>query len=285
MKKIYTAILGLFVALASFAQKPVVIIDYFTSSSTNLKSGVSAIRSQVISGIAETSRVNLIDVESESSLTLEASRRSSERALYDNTARMGVMKTLGAQYIITGAVSKVSADKKVTSSGVKYYTGNVVFSLKVVKAEDGTLVGSETYSYSGLTGGVGSTSEEAILSTIEKAGRVMDVFVSKYFKIFGSIVEMGEMKNGKAKSCYVSLGSGAGTNKGQRFDVFEVRTIAGRETTHKIGVLSVVEVVAYDLSTCKFTSGANEILEAFRAGRELRISTKESVGEGFKSLL
>ena len=275
MKRIYPVLIGLFCCILASAQKPVVVIDYFTSPSSCSKSGVSSIRNQVISGLTETNRVNLIDVEAESSLRLEASRRSTEQALHDNTARMGIMKTLGANYIITGVVSKVSADKKVTQHGVTYYTGNVVFSLKVMRVEDGTLVGSETYSNSGITGGMGSSADDAILATIQKANRYMKVFVSKYFKIIGTIVEMGEMKGGKAKSCYVSLGSDAGAHKGQKFEVYEIKTIAGRETTHLVGMVAVEEVVAPDLSNCKFVSGAGDILAAFQAGRELRIQTKE----------
>ena len=76
MKKFSMLLLAVCVSVSAFAQKPVVIIDYFTSPSCT-EAGVSALRSQVIAGITETNRVNLIDVESESSLALEANRRSS----------------------------------------------------------------------------------------------------------------------------------------------------------------------------------------------------------------
>ena len=273
MKKILFALLAFVFTVSAFAQKPVVVIDRFTYPS-NLKSGAASIRGQVISGITETNRVQLIDVESESALATEVARRSTERAIDDQTARIGVMKTIGAHYIITGTVSQISADKHVTEIGT-FYTGNVVFTLRVMNVEDGTLVGSETYSNSGLTGGKGTSKEDAILATIKKASRFMKGFVSKYFKIEGTIVEMGEMKGGKPKSCYVNLGADAGAVKGQKFEVYEVKTVAGREIVHQIGALVVMEVVASDLSDCKFASGAEEILQAFKEGRELRILTKE----------
>lgn len=276
MKKIVCSIATALMCLCAYAQKPVVVVDYFTSPSCT-DAGVSALRGHVIAGLTATNRVNLIDVETEASLSLEADRRSSEMAMEDQTARLGAMKTLGANYIVTGVASKIGADKRVTDEGSVYYNGNVVYSLKVVNAEDGTLVGAESYTYSDLTGSTGSTSEEATVSTLRKAEKDMKVFVSKYFKVKGVIVEMGEMKGGKAKNCYISLGAASGVEKGQKCEVFEVKTIAGREAETQIGVLSIEEVMADDLSNCKFVSGAKEIVAAFQAGHELRLVTKEKV--------
>lgn len=274
MKKLSMLFVAVCVSVCAFAQKPVVVVDYFTSPSCT-ESGVSALRSHVITGLSETGRVNLIDVQSESALVLESNRRSSELALEDQTARMGAMKTLGANYIITGVASKIGADKKTTDSGTTYYTGNVVYSLKVVNVADGTLVGAETYTYADLTAGNGSTSEEAIVATLQKTKRAMKTFVSKYFKVEGVLLEMGEMKGGKAKSCYISLGSASGVVKGQKCDVFEVKTIAGHTAKTLIGSLAIEEVLADALSNCKFVSGAKEIVEAFQAGHDLVVVTKE----------
>ena len=274
MKKIFISLLGMCLCVSAFAQKPVVVVDYFTTASCTA-AGVSALRSQVIAGLSETNRVNLIDVETEASLTLEVGRRASELALEDQTARMGQMRVLGANYLISGVVSKMGADKKTMEDGKVYYTGNVVYSLKVVNAEDGTLIGAETYTYADLTGATGSTPEEATVNTLKKAQRSMEVFVSKYFKVEGTVVEMGEMKGGKPKNCYISLGSEDGIEKGQRCEVFAVKRIAGREARTMVGVVVVDEVVAADLADCKFVSGAKEIVDAFQAGQELVIVTKE----------
>ena len=102
-------------------------------------------------------------------------------------------------------------------------------------------------------------------------------FVSKYFKVSGAIVEMGEIKGGKAKTCYINLGTSTGVSKGTKCEVYEVKTIAGREAKVLIGTLTVEEVVADDLSSCKFVSGAPEILKAFQDGHPLTIVTKEKV--------
>ena len=69
MKKLYLALLSAFLCVSAFAQKPVVVVDYFTSPSCT-EAGVSALRGHVIAGLAETERINIIDVESEASLAV-----------------------------------------------------------------------------------------------------------------------------------------------------------------------------------------------------------------------
>lgn len=284
MKK---ALLTLFlssVCSIAFAQKSVVIIDYFTNTASVDKSDASMLRSKVIDGINAINRVNLIDVESEATLALEASRRNSEMALEDKTARAGVMKTLGANYAIYGSVSKMDADYKTSDSG-SYYVGNIAYSLTVINLENGTVLGTKSFTYTGLTGNTGSSRNEAIVSTLNRVKQSMDNFVNEYFKLSGTIVEMKEAnkKGDQAKSVYISLGSDSGMAKGQLLEVFEVKMIAGKEAEINVGNLKVDEVVAGDLSDCSVTKGGKEIMTAFKAGSELRIKTRKD--SGFTSFL
>lgn len=284
MKK---ALLTLFlssVCSIAFAQKSVVIIDYFTNTASVDKSDASMLRSKVIDGINAINRVNLIDVESEATLALEASRRNSEMALEDKTARAGVMKTLGANYAIYGSVSKMDADYKTSDSG-SYYVGNIAYSLTVINLENGTVLGTKSFTYTGLTGNTGSSRNEAVVSTLNRVKQSMDNFVNEYFKLSGTIVEMKEAnkKGDQAKSVYISLGSDSGMAKGQLLEVFEVKMIAGKEAEINVGNLKVDEVVAGDLSDCTVTKGGKEIMTAFKAGNELRIKTRKD--SGFTSFL
>ena len=284
MKK---ALLTLFlssVCSIAFAQKSVVIIDYFTNTASVDKSDASMLRSKVIDGINAINRVNLIDVESEATLALEASRRNSEMAIEDKTARAGVMKTLGANYAIYGSVSKMDADYKTSDSG-SYYVGNIAYSLTVINLENGTVLGTKSFTYTGLTGNTGSSRNEAVASTLNRVKQSMDNFVNEYFKLSGTIVEMKEAnkKGDQAKSVYISLGSDSGMAKGQLLEVFEVKMIAGKEAEINVGNLKVDEVVAGDLSDCSVTKGGKEIMTAFKAGSELRIKTRKD--SGFTSFL
>ena len=262
--------------LAAFAQKPVVLIDYFEAPQSVTAAGVTAVRSAVIAGINQMNRVQLIDVETESSLNMEGIRRSKESAIADETARLGAIRTLGANYIIRGTVSNVSGEYHKTDNG-SYYNGNIVFSLSVVNVENGVTVGTKNITYAGLTGNVGSTADEAVVSTLGRVKQSMDNFVNEYFKIKGTVVEMKETnkKGDKATSLYISLGSDSGISKGQKFNVYQVKMIAGVESQEEIGSLTVEEVVAPTLSQCKVTKGGKEIMTAFRNGVEIRVETRK----------
>lgn len=276
MKRFILSVAMMVAGLAAFAQKPVVLIDYFEAPKSVTAAGVTAVRSAVIAGINQMNRVQLIDVETESSLNMEGIRRSKESAIADETARLGAIRTLGANYIIRGTVSNVSGEYHKTDNG-SYYNGNIVFSLSVVNVENGVTVGTKNITYAGLTGNVGSTADEAIVSTLGRVKQSMDNFVNEYFKIKGTVVEMKETnkKGDKATSLYISLGSDSGISKGQKFNVYQVKMIAGVESQEEIGSLTVEEVVAPTLSQCKVTKGGKEIMTAFRNGVEIRVETRK----------
>lgn len=270
MKQVISLCVAICFCICAAAQKPVVVVDHFTSASCKASDLIN-LRNHVITGIHETGNVNLIDVEAESTLAMEAVRRSSELSLADQTARIGAMKTLGADYVITGTAAKLGADKR----SKDYYTGNVVFTLKVVNTEDGTIVGAETYQYSDVSAGSASSADGALYETLRSVKNAMHAFVSKYFRLKGAIVELDEMKNGKLKTCYVSLGSSSGLKEGDELIVHEVKKIAGIEGREAVGKLKVEAIVADGLSRCRIAAGADDILTAFQAGHELSIEGKE----------
>lgn len=270
MKKLSSLLAALCICLCAAAQKPVVVVDHFTGSSCK-QADLINLRNHVISGIYENGTVKLVDVEAEEALSVEATRRASESSLADETARLGVMKTLGANYLVTGTASRLSADKKRSD----YYTGSVAFTLKVVNVEDGTLLGSESYQYSNLAAGSAQTADGALFATLAMVKNEMAVFTSKYFKAKGVIVELDDIKGGKPKTCYINLGSASGMENGTDLIVHEIRMIAGVEAREEIGKLKVETVLAEGLSKCKVTAGADQILEAFQAGHELCVEGKE----------
>lgn len=270
MKKTLIFLVALCSCICASAQKPVVVVDHFTS--TTCKAGdLENLRNQVITGIYETGSVTLVDIEAESTMTMEAERRSSELSLADETARIGIMKTLGANYVLTGTASKLSADKK----SADHYTGNVVFTLKVVNAENGTIIGAETYQYSDLSAGSGASADGALYETLAKVKNAMASFVSKYFKPKGAIVEIGDLKNGKPKTCYISLGASSGVKEGDTFIVHETKMVAATEVQEAVGKVKVETVLADGLSRCKISSGSEMILSAFQAGHELLVEGEE----------
>ena len=62
--------------------------------------------------------------------------------------------------------------------------------------------------------------------------------------------------------------------KGQQFDVFLVKTIAGKEAKTIIGRLKIEEVEGDEISLCKVTKGADMIKTALDENHVLLITSR-----------
>lgn len=285
MKKILLLVFCVLCSLTGVAQdieepkgKPTVFIDYFKRSADAPFAWVEGLRNSVIEGIHKMERVILIDVDAQDALRVESQRRSSENISSgdDNEMeRLAVMQELGAQYIITGQVSSMTATYKKDSNNKGYYAGSISYTLKVINPKDGTLLGTKTFQHSGLTGGTGGNKEEAIANTITSAVYSMRDFVDEYFKIEGTILEVSSEKKGKAEEVYINLGSANGVKVAQKFTVYSIREIAGREAKKEIGRLTVKAVEGEDISLCKVQKGEKEIMDAIRGEQIIKIISRE----------
>lgn len=283
MRKILLLVVCVLCSLAGYSQnfdepkgKPTVFIDYFKRSGDSPFAWVEGLRNTVIEGIQKMERVILIDVDAQDALRIEAQRRSSANISSgdDNEMdRLAVMEQLGAQFIITGQVSSMTAAYK-SKDGKSYYDGSVSYTLKVINAKNGTLVGTKTFQHSGLTGGTGANKEEAIANTITYAVHSMRDFVDEYFKMEGTILEVNSEKKGKAEEVYINLGTMHGVKDAQKFTVYVVREVAGREAKREIGRLTVKAVEGDDISLCKVQKGGEEIMKAIRDEQPIKIISR-----------
>ena len=271
MRKIVLLVLCVVYSLVGYCQnfdepkgKPTVFIDYFKRSSDAPFSWVEGLRNTVIEGIQKMERVILIDVDAQDALRIESQRRSSANISSgdDNEMdRLSVMEELGAQFIITGQVSSMTAAYK-TRDGKGYYDGSVSYTLKVINPKNGTLIGTKTFQHSGLTGGTGGNKEEAIANTIKRA-------------VYSMRLEVNSEKKGKAEEVYINLGSMNGVKAAQKFTVYAIREVAGREAKKEIGRLTVKAVEGDDISLCKVQKGGEEIMKAIRDEQPIKIVSRE----------
>ena len=111
----------------------------------------------------------------------------------------------------------------------------------------------------------------AIVSLSERITRYLNLKLP----LSANIVEGARDKKDKQKEVYIDLGAAEGGFKGLHFDVFTVRTVAGREAKKKIGRLKVTEVEGDDISLCKVQSGGRDIKTAIDAGEQLLIITTD----------
>ncbi len=267
-------------------EKPVVFVDYFDAPSNANKALIETLRGKVIEGIQETQRLQVIDVASHAELKDEAERRKSESAMGDITARTSEMRTLGADYIITGTIATMTATEQRDSDNKLYYKGSIHWTIKVIDAATGTLKTTQTFDHSGFTGSRGDTRDEAIAKTCDYAKNSMDNFVNETFPIEGLILKVETVKKDKAQTVYIDLGNAQGVTDGQRFNVFLETDIAGEIGRTEIGALSAKEVVSAQRTLCKVTKGGKEIQEAFQKGQKLIvISRKGTVIDSFTKSL
>lgn len=262
--------------------KPSVYIDYFTRSADVPFVWVEGLRNHVIEGIQKMDRVILIDVDSQSALRVEKERRESEDTSTgenNDMDRVAAMSQLGANYIIEGFVSSMSAKKEKLDDGSIYYSASVAYTLKVINPKDGTLVGTKTLKHGeGITDVcTGSTPDEAVSKACAKAVKAVREFVDENFKMEGTILEISAEKKGEAKELYISLGSDNGVGDGAFFAVFVSRQVAGRSSFKEIGRLKVKAVEGGDITLCEVKKGGKEIKDAVDAKQNVvvRLVPKE----------
>ncbi|WP_165045553.1 penicillin-binding protein activator LpoB [Dysgonomonas sp. ZJ709] len=284
MKNLLMSVLVLFVLTPPvFAQggKEIVYIENLSHTNNIGSSHVEGLRNKVIEGLVKTERVVVKDVNSEASLKREAQKQTEDAANVDESTLL-IMKNLNAKYLVQGHVTTLEPLKVTDSEGKISYRGSIVYALKIIDIQAGTMKGTESYTYAGsgsgiLATGTGDTPDKAIASTMNAVEKDMLKLVNKYFPIEGTILEVNAEKKGKATEVYIDLGTIAGMKKGQDFDVFMEREVAGRKSQKKIGELEVQVVEGDDISLCKVKKGGEEIKAAI--GEGLVVTIKSSYKE------
>lgn len=276
-KLVIFAILSLFF-MPVFAQddKPVVYIEYFARPGGLDPALVEALRSKVIQGIQETNRVTVIDVASKQGLNSEEERRKAESAMGDVTARTTEMRTLGANYIITGDVASMTAAERKDDKGNISYKGSVHWSIKVIDAATGTLKVAKTFAHEGFTGNTGDSRTAAISSTCNYAQHAMDDLVDDAFPIAGLILKVETVNKKGAQTVIIDLGTQAGVVKGQKFTIYLEADMAGEMALTEIGSLNAQEILSGKRSICKVIKGGDKVVKAMNNEQKLVIVSRKA---------
>lgn len=268
----------LFSATTLYSQgKEIVYVENFSYSNKIGSSYVESLRNKIIEGLVKTDRIIVKDVNSEASLQREKTKHTENAADVDE-ATLIQMKNLHAKYLIQGHITTLEALKSTDKEGKTTYHGSIVFALKVVDVQKGTLVGSESYTYAGSgTGlfatGAGDTPDQAIDKTMSSVETDMKKFIDEYFPLEGTILEVAAEKKGKVTEVYIDLGKDHGMQKGQGFNVFTEREIAGRTSLKKIGDIKIESVEGDDISLCKVGKGGEEIKAAVGEGQKIVVKS------------
>lgn len=290
MKKFFllamSAILGMTAAIAQ--DEPVgklnVFFDYFDRPNNVSFIWAETIRNNVMEGIQKTNRVNLIDVDSRNTLSIEKSRREQDNAVAgDDMERMKVMTEEGANFLVKGIVTDVTSKETFDSKGASLgYDASLTFTIKVIDPSNGTTVQTENFKFPKnlLTGSLGNLTkstpkspDEAVQNVAQSIVKDMKKFVDKVFPTVGKIIELDEVRGNEAKSAYINLGSENGIAKGAKLEVRVKRLIGGKTSLRMLGEAEVVDVESEDVSKIRIKKGGNLIKEAMDAGQDVIVKS------------
>ncbi len=282
MKKNYLILFALFISSFGnpvLSQKDIVGVESFSYSNNIGSSYIMALRNKIIEGMMKTGRIEVKDVASGDAIEKEANKQTADASAVD-AATMVKIKNLHAKYLIQGHVTTLETVKKTDDKGKVYYNANATFDLKIIDVENGTLKGSKNYTYSGsgsgglLSSGSGETPDKAFADLLNiHIDTDMKKFINEFFPIEGTILEAGGEKKGKISDVFINLGELHGMSKGQVFEVFVEREIAGRKSQKKIGEIKVETVEGDDISSCKVSKGGDEIKAALGEGQPIIIKS------------
>lgn len=262
------------------AGKPNVFIDYFVRPNNVSQVWAENLRSCVMDGINATNRVNLIDAMSKETLKVEEERRTSENASSGgDMERLKVMTTEGANFLISGVITSMTADKNKSDDGSIYYSATCAYTLKVINPANGKLVSTKTFRHGdGITNIVtGDSENEAISKVCRQAVKAVRELVEDAFKIEGEVLQYTTVKKDEAKEVYISIGSAHGVGAGAYFDACIEREIAGHKSQKVIGELKVKDVEGEDLTLCEVKKGGAEIKKALDDKQKVVVKTKQKV--------
>lgn len=221
---------------------------------------------------AEAVRASLINGLSKVILFHPSDGFVSQTDLSDGTPSFLIDGTIANISIVSR--SETSKDGKGNHHTSTSYRSNVSVTVNLKNPADGSVVDSRTFTISDSDLYWMTSGEKAMTNALERLTSKVTEYYNHLFPLQASIIEKGESKKNKQKDVYIDLGTGDGVYKGQQFDVFTVKTIAGKEARTVIGRLKIEEVEGDEISLCKVTKGSDKIKTALDEGQNLLVVSR-----------
>ncbi len=293
MKKFFKSVavaVALVSTLGAFAQedpsKETVIVEPFTCIQDGYDRATQNLRGAVMSGFSNVGRFDVVDAASDARLSALFKERKYEDVVTDTnwqTESSTAYKSLNAKRLLKGQVEMFKEYTKIADDGTKYYYSDVNFTLQVFSIEDGSMVGSDSFSYHELSSASYINSFNEVL---RKAEKDMVQFCNKYFKVESYVIDLGETdKKGNLVDLWVSGGSNVGVSKGSIFLVSVEKKIGPKTTRVQIGQV-IAEEVTDDMTRCKVLKKEEGVAmaAAFRENKTLYVELDRKRGDGAKAL-
>lgn len=185
-------------------------------------------------------------------------------------------QTLLADGIISNisTTSKVEPSKEKGKAGQEYFRALISVTVNLKDAATGEVVSSRVFSITDSDCSWMASAEKSIDYALGKLSDKIKNYFDGIYPLNASVVEAGESKKDKQKTVYIDLGSAYGVCEGMHFDVFSVKTIAGKEARIEIGRLKIDQVLGEELSLCKVSKGEKQIKTALDNGETLVLTSR-----------
>ena len=279
-RQVFALLVLLIACCNSFAQNKTLIgIVPFKSASSNndyysrnnsAGENKTAIQDAVADAFLKTKRFSLVEREKMDQLKSEKNLQKDEDFIDGQVIEQS--KSLGAQYVVLGNVSKANVETKDTYLPVVGKTTSTVaeiaFSIRIVDVATGEIIASSSFNKTAK----GKNSYEAALTEIKPE---IEIFIKDNFKIIASIASIEEKgSNGEATKVLISGGSATGVLEKNSFKVYEVSEmlVDGKKLTRKktIGKVIVAKVEDENFSVCTVLEGGADIAKKVEGGAKIK---------------
>jgi hypothetical protein len=279
-RQVFALLVLLIACCNSFAQNKTLIgIVPFKSASSNndyysrnnsAGENKTAIQDAVADAFLKTKRFSLVEREKMDQLKSEKNLQKDEDFIDGQVIEQS--KSLGAQYVVLGNVSKANVETKDTYLPVVGKTTSTVaeiaFSIRIVDVATGEIIASSSFNKTAK----GKNSYETALTEIKPE---IEIFIKDNFKIIASIASIEEKgSNGEATKVLISGGSATGVLEKNSFKVYEVSEmlVDGKKLTRKktIGKVIVAKVEDENFSVCTVLEGGADIAKKVEGGAKIK---------------
>lgn len=222
----------------------------FNENTQHQDNYTDAARSAIVRGMTNARRVNAVDGDD------------------GNPVDYYIDATLNNLSTTTKVEEKEVNKKKVK---VTYYKAHASLTMHIKNATTNEVVYSPSFSISDYDSSWTESTDGCITSALNTISGRITRALDAWLPFQANIIESARQKKDKQKEVYIDLGSREGAYKDIHFNVYKVKTVAGKEAKQRIGRLRITEVQGEDISLCKVQSGGKEIKEAVDGGEQLLI--------------
>jgi hypothetical protein len=231
---------------------------------------VTVIQDAVTDAFLRSKRFSLVEREKMDQIKSEKRLQQNEDFIDGQVIEQS--KSLGAEYIVTGNVTKAVVETSQThapiAGNITSRNSEVAFNIKVIDVATGEIKASNSFSGNGR----GKNSFENAMADIKPE---LEKFIRDNFKLTASIASVEE-KNaaGDAVKVLISRGSSVGMQTGNVLKVYEAKELVvdGKKMVRKvtIGKIIVSKVEDENFSICDVVEGGADIAGKIAASANIK---------------